>query len=1312
MRVREPGIATISHLRGRSALTPFRAQRLHDSLSRELPGFAAITAEYIYFVELRDPLTDDQERLLAGLLDAQSACADAAGNDTYGFLVVPRPGTISPWSSKASDILHNCGLHAISRVERGIQWRIQMTTAGGDTDARLQTVVVPRIHDRMTQAVIASVDGAGALFEHAAPRLLQSVDIAATGRAALEQANRDMGLALSDDEITYLLEHFRELQRNPNDIELMMFAQANSEHCRHKIFNCQWTIDGEDQHRSLFSMIRHTHDSHPGRVLSAYADNAAVMSGSLASWFFPDAEDNRYRAVEESADILMKVETHNHPTAISPYPGAATGSGGEIRDEAATGRGARFKAGLTGFSVSNLRIPGFEQPWEQDHGRPGRIASALDIMLEGPIGAASFNNEFGRPALCGYFRTLELEVPGAGGQAEVRGYHKPIMVAGGLGAIRRGQVAKNGFPEGTRIVVLGGPAMLIGLGGGAASSLASGQGEESLDFASVQRDNPEMQRRCQEVIDRCWQLGDNNPIQSLHDVGAGGLSNALPELVDGAGRGGSFDLRAIPNDDPAMSPMEIWCNEAQERYVLAIGAAEVETFAAVCARERCPWAILGTATDKRHLLVADPLDGTAPVDLPMSLLLGNPPTMHRTVTRRPPPASPLNFGELDLVDAIHRVLRLPGIADKSFLITIGDRTVGGLSVRDQMVGPWQVPVADCAVTASGFQGYTGEAMAMGERAPLALIDAPASGRMAVAEAIMNVAAAPIDSLGDITLSANWMAACGHPGEDARLFDTVQAVAMELCPALGIAIPVGKDSLSMKTVWQEQGGERAVTSPLSLVVTAFAVVSDIRRALTPALRHDAGESDLLFIDLAAGRQRLGGSALAQVHAQSGNECPDVNDAGAIRAFFDDLQWLNQQGLVLAYHDRSDGGLLVSLCEMAFAGHTGINVDLDPLGPDATAALFTEELGAVIQIRRDQRQQVLARFAASPSLNGHVHLLGAPDDSDQLRFEHGGKTLVSASRSDLYRVWRETSYRMQTLRDDPQCALEAFERADDPRAKPLHAQLGFDPADDTSAPFVGGHRPRVAILREQGVNGHVEMAAAFDRAGFDASDVHMTDILEDRVSLNDFHGIAACGGFSYGDVLGAGGGWANTILYNERSRTAFGAFFERDDTFALGVCNGCQMFAHLGELVGGSGHWPRFLRNRSEQFEARLVMVEIGESPSIFFAGMQGSVLPVPVAHGEGRAVFRDDDDLRAVQEQQLVCLRYVESSGQPAIGYPANPNGSTDGITGLTTPDGRVTILMPHPERVIRSVQHSWHPGGWGEDGPWLRMFRNARTWLA
>ncbi len=1310
MSARESGIASLSHLRGRSALTAFRAQRLRDRLTRELPGFTSVGADYLYFVERRgDSLSADEETLLARLLGARPACAEA--DEGHGFLIVPRPGTISPWSSKATDILHNCGLHKISRVERGVEWRVGMKSCA-DAGALLEAVLGPRVHDRMTQVLIPGIEKVHTLFDHAAAQPLQSVDVLAKGRATLDQANRDMGLALNDDEIDYLLEHFLACGRNPNDIELMMFAQANSEHCRHKIFNCAWTIDGEDANRTLFEMIRHTYASHPGRVLSAYRDNAAVMSGSAATWFFPDAQSHCYRTVEESVDILMKVETHNHPTAISPYPGAATGSGGEIRDEAATGRGARFKAGLTGFSVSNLNIPGFGQPWERDHGRPGRIASALDIMLEGPVGAASFNNEFGRPALNGYFRTLELEVIGDGDGPEVRGYHKPIMVAGGVGAIRRSQIAKNGFPEGTRIVVLGGPAMLIGLGGGAASSMASGEGEETLDFASVQRDNPEMQRRCQEVIDRCWQLGDDNPVQSLHDVGAGGLSNAVPELIDGAERGGDFDLRAIPCDDPGMSPMEIWCNEAQERYVLAIEAADVERFAAICARERCPWAILGNASDARRLLVADRLDGTRPIDLPMSLLFGRPPRMQRTVVRRPAPTTRLDLEGLDLDDAARRVLRLPGIADKTFLITIGDRTVGGLSVRDQMVGPWQVPVADCAVTASGFQGYTGEAMAMGERAPLALIDAPASGRMAVAEAIMNIAAAPVESLGDIVLSANWMAACGHPGEDAKLFDTVRAVAMELCPTLGIAIPVGKDSLSMKTVWQQEGRARAVTAPLSLVVSAFAAVSDVRRALTPMLRDDAGESELWLVDLAGGRLRLGGSALAQVHGQLGTECPDVENAAAIRDFFASLQWLNARELVLAYHDRSDGGLFVTLCEMAFAGHTGLHVDLGTVGKDPMAALFAEELGAVLQIRKADRDRVLERFTASPALNGRVHLLGAPGDDDRLRFEHGGERLLDTPRNVLHRVWRETSYHMQALRDDPDCAREELERVDDQQARPLNASLNFDPGENICAPFVGGRRPAIAILREQGVNGQVEMAAAFDRAGFDASDVHMTDILEERVSLKDFQGIVACGGFSYGDVLGAGNGWASTIMYNERSRVAFGEFFARGDTFALGVCNGCQMFAHLGGLVSGAEHWPRFLRNRSQQFEARLVMVEVCDSPSIFFAGMQGSVLPVPVAHGEGRAEFRNHDDLEAVREQRLTCLRYVESAGRPALAYPANPNGSTDAITGLTTPDGRITILMPHPERVFRSLQHSWHPAGWGEDGPWLRMFRNARAWLA
>ena len=1307
MGVRESGPVSLSHLRGRPALTSFRAAKLERNLADVLPGLRSLEAVYVYFVEARAALDEAGMRLLERLLDARFESDDSAGDRS--FIVAPRPGTISPWSSKATDIVHNCGLDAVTRVERGVRWTVHMQ-AGGPLDDRMHALLGPHVHDRMTQAVIADARGVRALFEHASPRPLRSVDVIAGGRDALERADADMGLALSGDEIDYLLEHFLALGRNPNDIELMMFAQANSEHCRHKIFNCRWTIDGVDADASLFDMIRHTHATHPGRVLSAYRDNAAVMAGSPATWFFADADTRSYAPLEDMADILMKVETHNHPTAISPFPGAATGSGGEIRDEAATGRGARFKAGLTGFSVSNLRIPGFEQPWEEDNGRPERIASALDIMLEGPIGAASFNNEFGRPALAGYFRTLELAVPIDGG-VEVRGYHKPIMVAGGVGTIRRDQIEKRGFAPGSRIVVIGGPAMLIGLGGGAASSIASGEGEETLDFASVQRDNAEMQRRCQEVIDRCWQLGEDNPIQSLHDVGAGGLSNALPELVDGAGRGGAFVLGAIPNADPGMSPMEIWCNEAQERFVLAIAAGDVERFAAICARERCPWADLGEASEARNLLLVDEDTATRPIDIPMSLLLGNPPGMHRRVERRAPPSAPLAFGNVDLEDAARRVLRLPCVADKTFLITIGDRTVGGLCARDQMVGPWQVPVADCAVTLSGFREHGGEAMATGERAPVALIDAPASGRLAVAEAILNIAAAPVENLTDVALSANWMAACGHPGEDAALYDTVRAVAMELCPALGIAIPVGKDSLSMKTVWRDADGEHAVTAPLSLVVSAFAPVSDARRALTPTLRDEGAESELLLVDLAAGRLRLGGSALAQAHAQLGDECPDLDDPRALSAFFAALQDLNRDGCILAYHDRSDGGLFVTLCEMAFAGHTGVHVDLDAVGDDALAALFAEEPGAVVQIRSADRQRVLERFEQSPPLAAHVHRLGAPGNDDRLTFTHGGATLLDLPRSELEREWRETSFRMQSLRDDPECAREEFERIEDRDARALHASLSFDPRDDICAPFAGGRRPRVAILREQGVNGHVEMAAAFDRAGFESVDVHMTDILAGRAPLGDFHGIAACGGFSYGDVLGAGGGWANSILFNERSRLAIGEFLARDDTFALGVCNGCQMFAHLTELIDGAAHWPRFERNRSEQFEARLVMVEILDSPSIFFSAMQTSVLPVPVAHGEGRAVFASDADRAAVEAGGLVCLRFVEAAGEPAERYPANPNGSLGGITGLTTPDGRVTILMPHPERVFRSVQHSWHPPGWGEDGPWLRMFRNARRWL-
>jgi phosphoribosylformylglycinamidine synthase len=1117
-----------------------------------------------------------------------------------------------------------------------------------------------------------------------------------------------------------------------------MFAQANSEHCRHKIFNADWIVDGVQQDRSLFAMIRHTHECHPDDVLSAYSDNAAVISGFPAGRFFPDPADGEYRYHPEDVHILMKVETHNHPTAISPFPGAATGSGGEIRDEGATGRGAKPKAGLCGFSVSNLRIPDFVQPWERDYGKPGRIVSALDIMLEGPIGAAAFNNEFGRPNLAGYFRTFEEDGP----DGQRRGYHKPIMIAGGLGNIREAHVHKAELPPGTAIVVLGGPAMLIGLGGGAASSMAAGSSHEDLDFASVQRGNPEIQRRAQEVIDRCVALGASNPILSIHDVGAGGLSNAVPEIVHGAERGGSFELREVPNDDPGMTPMQIWCNEAQERYVLAIAAEGLATFEALCARERCPYAVIGVATGEPALTVTDRQFNNRPVDLPMHVLFGKPPKMLRDVAREggspglphlpTPGPSPLSMngeggrggevstfhgeggrgGEVSpLADAVARVLRFPAVADKSFLITIGDRTVTGLVCRDQMVGPWQVPVSDVAVTTTSFDAYTGEAMAMGERTPLAVLNAPASGRMAVGEAITNIAAARIEKLGDVKLSANWMAAAGHPGEDARLFDTVRAVGMELCPALGIAIPVGKDSLSMKTVWDEGAERKSVVAPLSLIVSAFAPVLDARRTLTPQLCTDRGDTDLILIDLGRGQNRLGGSALAQVYGQLGEVVPDLDAPDDLKAFFAVIQELNAAGRLLAHHDRSDGGLLATLAEMMFAGGCGATILLDDLDDGPLGALFAEELGAVIQVRARDRRAVLTRLAAA-GLGECCHVIGAPNGEDRLILRHAGETLFAASRSELRRLWSETSYRMQALRDHPDCAREAFAAACDPADPGLNIRLTFDPAEDIAAPFLAdGARPRVAILREQGVNGQVEMAAAFDRAGFAAVDVHMSDLIGGRVSLADFHGIAACGGFSYGDVLGAGEGWAKSILFNPRARDEFAAFFARPDSFGLGVCNGCQMLSNLHELIAGTGLWPRFVRNRVEQFEARLSLVEVLPSPSLFLRGMAGSRLPIAVAHGEGRAEFRDERGPDAALAAGLVALRFVDHFGQPAATYPANPNGSPGGITGLCSRDGRFTILMPHPERVFRAAQYSWHPDGWGEDGPWLRLFRNARRWL-
>ena len=1288
-------------LRGAPALSDFRLKKLLARLDSAAPGTLGLSAHYIHFVELDGELNEAEAAVLERLLEYGPAHGEAAQRGRL-FLVVPRPGTLSPWSSKATDIAHNCGLNRVRRIERGVAYWVD----GIGGDGRLRAEVAALLHDRMTQVVLGDLAEAEVLFRHAEPRPFARVDVLDGGRAALLNANGELGLALSDDEIDYLIESFTALGRNPSDVELMMFAQANSEHCRHKIFNAGWSIDGQPQAHSLFTMIRHSTERSPADVLSAYRDNAAVIRGCEGYRFYPDPQSGIYGRHDEDIHILMKVETHNHPTAISPDPGAATGAGGEIRDEGATGLGAKPKAGLCGFSVSDLRIPGGEQPWEVDFGRPGRIVSALDIMLEGPIGAAAFNNEFGRPNLLGYFRTFEERVPGAGGE-ELRGYHKPIMLAGGLGNIRAGHIEKEAFPAGTPLVVLGGPAMLIGLGGGAASSMASGASAEDLDFASVQRANPEMERRCQEVIDRCWQRGNENPILFIHDVGAGGLSNALPELVHDAGRGGRFELRDVPSDDPGMSPMEIWCNEAQERYVLAIDRERLVEFEAVCARERCPYAVVGEATEAQRLELGDRHFDARPIDMPMSLLFGKPPRMQRDVASVQPALRPLLLDGVDVEQAAGRVLRLPGVANKTFLISIGDRSITGMVARDQMVGPWQVPVADVAVTLADYDGYRGEAMSLGERTPLALLDAPASGRMAIGEALTNIAAAAIERLGDVKLSANWMAAAGHPGEDARLYETARAVGMELCPALGIAIPVGKDSMSMKTVWRHDDERREMTAPLSLIVSAFAPTGDVRRTLTPELRTDRGDTDLVLIDLGRGANRLGGSALAQVYRQIGERAPDVDDPALLRGMFEALQDLSRDGMVLAYHDRSDGGLFTTLCEMAFAGRCGLDIDLAGLAQDDLAVLFNEELGAVLQVRHSDGDDVLNTLERA-GLGACCQLIGTVEEGEAVRVRHGERLVYEGRRSILQQAWSETTLHMQALRDDPQCAEEEFARiaAPDPG---LSVSLSFDPNDDVAAPFVETRRPRVAILREQGVNGQVEMAAAFNKAGFECVDVHMSDILGGRVGLEGFQGLAACGGFSYGDVLGAGEGWAKSILFNGRARDQFSAFFEREDTFSLGVCNGCQMLSNLKSLIPGAGHWPHFVRNRSEQFEARFVMVEVLETPSVLLEGMAGSRLPIAVAHGEGRAEFAAAQ-LEAAEAQ--VALRYIENDGEVATRYPANPNGSPAGITGLTSTDGRVTIMMPHPERVVRAVQNSWHPDDWLEDAPWRRLFRNARRWLA
>ena len=1297
-------------LRGAPALSPFRADKLAARLSAIHPDIRLLDSQFVHFADLSTPIAPDQSDRLHQLLGAaprgaaDPSSAGEANTAASLLLVVPRPGTISPWASKATDIAHNCGLVEVHRLERGVAYWLVLPA---ELDPARQRQVRAALHDRMTESVLDSLEAASCLFEHAEPAPMGSVDVLGGGRAALVQADRELGLALADDEIDYLVASFTSLGRNPSDVELMMFAQANSEHCRHKIFNASWSIDGEEQSHSLFAMIRNTHACGGEDVLSAYSDNAAVVRGHRAGRFYPDPESGEYGFSDENIHLLMKVETHNHPTAIAPFSGAGTGAGGEIRDEGAVGRGSKPKVGLTGFSVSNLCIPDLPQPWESDYGRPGRIVSPLQIMLEGPIGGAAFNNEFGRPNLCGYFRSFELDAPGPDGE-ERRGYHKPIMIAGGYGNIREEHVEKGQFSAGAKLVVLGGPAMLIGLGGGAASSMASGASDEDLDFASVQRQNPEMERRCQEVIDRCWQLGADNPIAFIHDVGAGGLSNALPELVKDGGRGGRFNLRAVPNDEPGMSPLAIWCNESQERYVLAVEPRDMPRFAAICERERAPYAVVGEATEEQCLVLADPHFGNQPVDLPMSVLFGKPPKMHREVQRRPVQHAPLAI-DATPAEALERVLQLPTVASKQFLITIGDRTVTGMVSRDQMVGPWQVPVADCAVTTVSYDSHAGEAMAMGERTPLALIDGPASGRMAVAEAITNLCAAPIAQLHDIKLSANWMCAAGHGVEDVTLYDTVRAVGMEFCPALGITIPVGKDSMSMRTQWQEDGQAKAVTAPVSLIVSAFAPVTDVRLAVTPQLQPEA-DAVLLLLDLGRGARRLGGSALAQVYGQLGSEVPDIQRPEDLRAFFALVQGLLAEGRLLAYHDRSDGGLLVTLLEMAFAGRCGLDVDLSAAGADPLGALFAEEVGAVLQIAGADLPVVEQR-AADLGLGACLQVLGRALPGDGVRITAGERVLIDDRRSRLQALWSRTSHAMAALRDNPACADEEFARivAEDPG---LSAGLTFNPTEDIVAPFIAtGARPRIAVLREQGVNGHVEMAAAFHRAGFTAVDVHMSDLHAGRHHLQDFKGLVACGGFSYGDVLGAGAGWARNILFNPALREQFADFFRRDDSFALGICNGCQMVASLQELIPGTEHWPRFVRNRSEQFEARLVLVRVEESPSVLLADMAGSHMPIAVAHGEGRAEFSSEAARHGCDSGSQVALRYLENDLSVAERYPANPNGSPLGIAGVTSRDGRVTIMMPHPERVIRTVQHSWAPAEWGEDGPWLRLFRNARRWL-
>ena len=1289
-------------LPGQPALSDFRVANLTRKLKRVDGRVESLQACYVYFVVTNNNLSSKQRsRLDALLLSGDKPVKPKKGAHT--IFVVPRPGTISPWSSKATDIARVCDIDAVDRIERGICYAVKFSGKTDDADVLALSLL---LSDPMTDAVFTASEQVEVLFAAHEPAPVVSVPLAEIGRDALVMANNDLGLALNDDEIDYLVASYADLDRDPTDAELMMFAQANSEHCRHKIFNASWIIDGKRQDQRLFPMIKSTTEKTPEGVISAYSDNAAVIEGWDGARLMPLSRGREFTYVNEPIHILMKVETHNHPTAISPFPGAATGSGGEIRDEGATGLGAKPKAGLSGFTVSHLRIPGYSQPWEDDFPHPDRMATPLEIMLDGPIGGAAFNNEFGRPNLVGYFRTYESHLPGLPDN-EIRGYHKPIMIAGGVGNVRAEHAVKIDVPVGAKVVIIGGPAMLIGLGGGAASSLASGSSSEDLDFASVQRGNPEIERRAQEVIDRCCAMGTDSPILLIHDVGAGGLSNAVPEAVDHSKHGADIELRDIANAEPGMSPMGIWCNEAQERYVLLIGDDRIGEFEELCDRERCPVSVIGALTDDGKLVVSDRDFGNCAVDMPMQMLLGNPPKMERNVERQTMPDDELNLEGIELKEAAMRVLRFPAVADKSFLIHIGDRTVGGLSARDQLIGPWQIPVSDVAITSSGFNNKTGEAMAMGERTPLASTNAPASGRMAVAESITNIAAAPIENLSKVRLSANWMAAAGHPGEDANLFDTVKAVGDELCRDIGVAIPVGKDSMSMQTRWEDESGEYQVVAPVSLIVSAFAPVTDVTKHLTPQLRETEGSSYLLQFDLGQGANRMGGSCLLQSYRRSGGQTPDLDDPKRLTGFFAAVQEMNARGMLLAYHDRSDGGLFATVAEMIFTSRIGVSLSLSGSHVDLIRQLFNEELGAVVQVEKNkltQVQMVLNRFGVSAAAIGKVG--GEPKLMVNSDASGADEVVLDLDRVTMQREWSEMSYRIQAMRDNPTTAKEEFDRILDAKDPGLNSTLTFDPSDDITRIVRSSARPRVAILREQGVNSQYEMAAAFMRAGFSAVDVHMSDLLEGRDTLDEYQGLVACGGFSFGDVLGAGGGWAKSILYHSRTRDQFSAFFERNDSFALGVCNGCQMMSHLRELIPGAENWPRFLPNKSEQFEARLSLVEIVESPSILLQGMAGSRMPIATSHGEGQAVFADDT--ARYTSSYTVALRYIDNYGNVVDSYPANPNGSADGICGLSNEDGRVTIMMPHPERVAMTRQNSWHPDDWGEDGPWMRIFRNAR----